>query len=179
MNISDNIRSIEQSPAGWVICRVNTYTVQIQKADPDRVYNVPGQPGMVYNYLEDAYAKVNPAGYVITGVAGEMWPVGAWALHKYDIAPEQVTPEPQAVSTKPVDMLYAAVQIPAEIPFAVEADYGEKVLLHGNAAGIPHGAGDWVLVPAVQDAQGNRHPDFSDPGRIINGTVFETLYSIC
>ena len=175
MNISENIRYIEQDAAAWTIVRGRIYTVQLQTADPARVYNVPGRPGVVYNQFEDSYAEVNPEGYVVTGVAGEMWPIGAGALRKYDIAPEQITAEPQPVSTKPIDAVYAAIRIPLETAFTVEADYGVKVILNGNKPGIPHGAGDWVLVNAAETADGYA-PDFSDAGRIINGTVFDTLY---
>lgn len=175
MNISENIRWIMSDTAGWKLYTNRSYTAKIQKGDPDRIYNVPDQPGVVYNFFEDAYEKVSASNYVVTGAAGEMWPIGAGALPKYDIAPSAITSEPQSVNTIELDTVYAAIRIPVDTQFTLETDYGEKAILNGNHAHIDHAEGDYVLVTAKY-ADGRYRPDFTDCGRIVNGTIFNTLY---
>ena len=58
MKISDNIRWILENGAEWTLFTNRSYPAKIQLADPQQIYNVPGQPGVVYNILEDAYEKV-------------------------------------------------------------------------------------------------------------------------
>ncbi len=48
-------------------------------------------------------------------------------------------------------------------------------ILHGNRPTLDHGEGDYILVAAKQ-VDGTYLPDFSDSGRIVNGTIFDTLY---
>ena len=97
MNISTNISYILKPDIKWLLFTNRSYTAKIQKADKNRLYNTD-QPGIVYNILEDSYAPVG-TGYVVTGVAGEMWPIGESALSKYDISKENITSEPQDVQT--------------------------------------------------------------------------------
>ncbi len=175
MQISENIRWITEQPSKWKLYRNRSYRAKIQLANPQQIYNVPEQPGVVYNFLEDAYEKVGETGYVVTGAAGEMWPIGEKAVGKYRILPEDITNEPQEVETVELDTVYAAIRIPAEMPFTLETDYGEKALLRGNRPEIGHSAGDYVMVPAVL-CGGVYQPDFQDSGRIINGAIFERLY---
>lgn len=176
MQISENIRWITEPGAEWTPVRNRSYRAQIQTADPARVYNVPGRPGVVYNVLEDSYEKVGAEGYVITGAAGEMWPIGTGALRKYRISPEAVTDTPQPVDTVELETVYAAIRIPADTAFTLEVDYGEKAVLKGNRPGIGHGAGDYVLVETKQAPDGTYQPDLSDSGRVINGGIFDILY---
>ena len=105
-----------------------------------------------------------------------MWPIDAGALRKYRIAPEEITAEPIEVDTVELDTVYAAIQIPKDIPFTLEADYGEKTLLHGNRSGIPNGEGDYILVLARSSSDDKFVPDFADSGRIVNGAIFNKLY---
>ena len=174
MTISNHIQWITSSK-DWNLYTNRSYRAKIQKADHDHIYNVPGKPGVVYNYLEDSCEPVGSA-YVVTGVAGEMWPIGEGALRKYHISPEEITAEPTEVDTVELDTVYAAIRIPKDIAFTLEADYGEKALLHGNRAGVPHGEGDYVLVPAKPSPNGKFVPDFEDSGRIVNGAIFDKLY---
>ena len=174
MNISNNIQWIIES-SDWSLYTNRSYRAKIQKADPNRIYNVPGQPGVVYNCLEDSYESVGSQ-YVVTGVAGEMWPIGEGALRKYRITAEDITAEPTEVDTVELDTIYAAIRIPLETKFTLEVDYGEKALLHGNRDGIPHSDGDYVLIPAKMSPDGKFVPDFDDSGRIVNGTIFDKLY---
>ena len=155
--------------------RNRSYQARIQKADPGREYNVKGRCGVVYNFLEDAYEEVDGTGYVVTGLLGEMWPVGRGAVKKYGIAPEDITFEPVTVYTAELDTVYAAIMIPAGTEFTLEVNYGRKALLCGNRKGISHGEGDYVVTAAVLSG-GIYRPDFEDSGRIVNGSIFERLY---
>lgn len=174
MNISTNISYILKPDIKWLLFTNRSYTAKIQKADKNRLYNTD-QPGIVYNILEDSYAPVG-TGYVVTGVAGEMWTIGESALSKYDISKENITSEPQDVQTKETGTIMAGVQIPVNITFQLQTDYGEKVWLNGNRNGIDHGTGDWVLVSTKKTESGLLVPDFTDSGRVINGAIMEKLY---
>lgn len=175
MNISENIRWITSGPALWRFYTNRSYRAKIQTADSQRVYNVADTPGVVYNCLEDAYEKVGDSGYVITGIAGEMWPIGEKAVKKYNVDPDIIKAEPMEVDTVELDTVYAAIMIPSDTMFTLEVDYGEKAVLRGNRLGIDHGDGDYVLV-AAKFENGIYIPDFDDSGRIINGAIFEKLY---
>ena len=175
MNISENIRWITSGPALWNFYTNRSYRAKIQTADSQRVYNVADTPGVVYNCLEDAYEKVGDSGYVITGIAGEMWPIGEKAVKKYNVDPKNITTEPMEVDTVELDTVYAAIMIPSGTQFTLETDYGEKAVLKGNRSGIDHGDGDYVLV-MTKMINGVYIPDFDDSGRIINGVIFEKLY---
>ncbi|MBQ8079866.1 MAG: hypothetical protein IJ236_07930 [Oscillospiraceae bacterium] len=175
MNISENIRWITGTNEGWALYTNRSYRARIQKADPDRIYNVPDTPGVVYNILDDSYEKVGSTGYVVTGAAGEMWPIGEGALRKYKVSPEEITSDPMPVDTVELDTVFAGIRIPVETTFTLEVDYGEKALLKGNRPDIAHGDGDYVLV-AAKLCDGRYVPDFTDSGRVVNGAIFDILY---
>lgn len=175
MNITENISFITAEPEEWELFRNRPYMAQIQKADPERIYNVPNQKGVVYNQFEDACEKVNSGNYIITGAAGEMWPISAKNLPKYKINPEDITFEPQSVMTVETGTVLAGIRIPLETEFMLQVDYGEKSWLKGNCPGIEHGEGDWILVN-TQFIDGKYVPDFSDSGRIVNGSIFDRIY---
>ena len=94
MNISENIQWITNNSTEWRFYTNKSYRAKIQTADSKQVYNVVGQPGIVYNCLEDAYEKVNDTGYVVTGIVGEMWPISEKAIQKYRVSPERITAKP-------------------------------------------------------------------------------------
>ena len=178
MKISKNILYITEPAASgeWQLYVNKSYTAQIQKGRSDRVYNVPGKKGVVYNILEDSFEPVNDDCYIVTGAAGEKWPISAQALRKYDIRPEDITDEPQEVKTIPnKDAVLAGILIPADIQFTLQVDYGECAELKGNRPGIGHADGDRVLVAAKKTENGYV-PDFDDCGRIVNGEIFGILY---
>lgn len=175
MNITENIRYITENPEKWKLFTNRSYMARIQKADPERVYNVRNQKGVVYNQFEDAYEKVNGGNYIITGVAGEMWPISAKNLPKYKINPEDITSETQSVMTVETETVLAGIRIPVGIEFMLEVDYGEKSWLKGNRPDTEHGRGDWILVN-TKLIGGKYVPDFSDSGRIVNGSIFEMIY---
>ena len=174
MVISENIQYIRTSNK-WAFFENKSYCAKIQKGHADTVYNVPERMGIVYNILEDSFEPVNDSCYIVTGAAGEMWPISEKALKKYDIAPEKITDLPQEVRTIPTDTVFAGIRIPAQTAFTLEVDYGEKCVLRGNREGIGHDAGDWILVAAKQ-VNGEYVPDFEDAGRIVNGEIFSVLY---
>ena len=175
MKISDNIHYILTSD-NWSLFTNKCCRVSIQKGHISAIYNVPEKPGIVYNYLEDCFEPINDSCYVITGIAGEMWPVSLLAISKYKISADQITDEPQEVYTVPTGTVYAGICIPSSIPFTLEVDYGQTCILKGNRKGIGHSSGDWILLPAKLSA-GRYLPDFQDAGRIINGTIFNQLYA--
>ena len=175
MNISKNIQWITNNPTQWKLYTNRSYRAKIQIADSQRVYNVADKPGVVYNCLEDAYENVSDTGYVVTGIAGEMWPIGEKAVKKYNVNPANITAEPMEIDTVELDTVYAAIRIPTETQFTLEVDYGEKAVLRGNRSGMEHGNGDYVLV-MTKLVDGEYYPDFDDSGRIINGTIFNRLY---
>ena len=104
-----------------------------------------------------------------------MWPIGANAITKYNIAVEDISFEPIDVTTSELETVYAAIRIPTGTEFTLVTDYGRKALLRGNREGIGHGEGDHILVTAVMK-NGVYVPNFNDSGRIINGTIFDRLY---
>ena len=175
MKISKNIQYILDDNSLWSLYTNKSYRAKIQKADKTKTYNVEGKPGIVYNVFEDSYAEVNEGGLVVTGVAGEMWPIGESALKKYNVSIEQLSFEPIEVDTVETGDILCGVQIPVETEFILETDYGVKVILNGNRPEIEHGNGDFVLVSAKSE-NGRYVPDFSDSGRIVNGTIFDMLY---
>ena len=175
MNISENIRYILDDNDLWQTFTNKSYRAKVQKADKNRVYNAEGKPGVVYNIFEDSYAEVNENGLIVTGVAGEMWPIGEGALKKYHVTLEQLSYEPLEVDTVETGAVFCGVRIPKDVEFTLETDYGVKVTLKGNRRDIEHGEGDYVLVSAKLE-NGRYIPDFTDSGRIVNGTVFDKLY---
>ncbi|SEL35736.1 hypothetical protein [Ruminococcus albus] len=175
MNISDNIRWITSDFTLWKFYTNRSYRAKIQCADLKRIYNVPGKAGVVYNCLEDSFEKVGENGYVVTGILGEMWPIGEKAVKKYNVDPKNITAEPMEVDTVELDTVYAAIRIPSATQFTLEVDYGEKAVLRGNRPGIGHGDGDYILI-ATKIVDGEYVTDFNDSGRIINGSIFDKLY---
>lgn len=175
MNISKNIRYILTDNNLWSPYTNKSYRAKIQKADKTRIYNAEGKPGFVYNVFEDSYAEVNEDGLIVTGVAGEMWPIGESSLKKYNVSIDQLSFEPIEVDTVETGDVFCGVQIPVKTEFTLETDYGIKVMLKGNRPGIEHGNGDIVLVSARTE-NGRYIPDFSDSGRIVNGAIFDKLY---
>ena len=175
MEISENIRHILDPSAEWKLYKNRSYRAGIQTADKDSIYNVPDRPGVVYNFLEESYENVAENGYVITGILGEMWPVGAATLKKYDVRPEDITDTTVYVNTVELDTVYAAVMIPKDVQFTLRTDYGEKALLNGNRPCIDHHEGDYIVV-AAKLVNSVYVPDTDDCGRIVNGAVFSRLY---
>lgn len=169
----DEVRKLLLHMSDWKPVRNNIYTVTIQKGYADKVYNIPGKPGYVYNTLEDAEEAVKDGDYIVTGVKGEMYPIKEENLGKYDVKKDAVTDEPKEVTTKQTDEIWAYVRIPAGIRFTVTTARGE---LKGNRSGVEHGSGDCILVK-TRLIGGQRVPDMTKPGWIVNGAVFSVLYT--
>lgn len=177
MNISEEIKYILDENTVWSLYKNKSYKAKIQKADKIRVYNVPDRPGVVYNHLEDSYAEVTEGGFVVTGIAGEMWPIGEGSLKKYGVTADELSFEPKEVNTIETDDVFCGVMIPKGTKFELETDYGQKVILNGNRTGIDHGKGDYIIIEAKHE-NGRYYPDFSKSGRIVNGAVFDKIYRL-
>ena len=175
MIVSPNIRRLLDDNAGWSLYRNRSVTVRLQKADPQTVYNVPGRPGVVYNFPEDAYADVDENGAVVIGLLGEMWPVPASVLPKYGVTPDRLGDRPIRSTTRETDEVFCALQVPDETVFTLTVSGSIQTVLTGNRPGIGHGGGDYLLVLAKSE-NGRYVPDFSRSGRIVNGTIFDRLY---
>lgn len=148
----------------WKVYYRNIYDVKIEKAFSDKIYNVLGRAGIVYNFLEDSYESVKGADYVVTGILGEMWPITKESLCGYDIRADEITDKPITVKTKKRDTQYFAIRVPKECKFIVVLEQmGE---LKGNQNMIEHGDGDYILCTSLE----------KEDYRIINGQVFHKMY---
>lgn len=150
----------------WQAFQRKPYQVQIQKALPDKIYNVSEKPGVVYNILEDCEESIAEADYVVTGLMGEMWPISRKDLCGYEVDETAIDETPKPVYTKSGDRTYYGVKIPLEADFFVETSkYGK---LRGNAKPdkIPHGEGDYIICSSFAEG------DF----RIVNGQIFDKMY---
>ena len=175
MNVSKSIQYILTDNCIWSLYINKSYKAKIQKGNKAKTYNVEGKPGIVYNIFEDSYAEVNEEVLVVTGVSGEMWPIGESAIKKYNVSVDELSFEPIEVDTVETGIVFCGVQIPVETEFTLETDYGIKVILKGNRPEIEHGKGDFVIVSAKKEK--DRYvPDFSESGRIVNGAIFDKLY---
>ena len=111
----------------------------------------------------------------MTGVSGEMWPIPVSAVSKYDINPEYINEVPVKVRTIETGDIFMGMRIPESEKFWLEVNYGKKSVLNGNADGIEHADGDYILIRAKYEG-GRYCPDFNDSGKIINGKIFSCLY---
>lgn len=150
----------------WFACQRKKYAVSIQKAVRDKEYNVPGRPGYLYNCLEDSVESLESADYIVTGLLGEMWPITEKNLASYDVEGITLSEEPKQVFTKAATMIHYALQIPVEVPFAVEVSWCGKLNGNARAEEIPHGTGDYLVCTTPEEG------DY----RIVNGAVFKKMY---
>jgi hypothetical protein len=158
------IEEITFNSESWKVYYRNSYDVKIEKAFSDKIYNVPGRAGVIYNFLEDSYEPVKGADYVVTGILGEMWPITKESLCGYDIKANEITDNPITVKTMKRETPYFAIRIPKECKFSVVLEQmGE---LKGNRDMIEHGKGDYILCTSFE----------KEDYRIINGQVFDKMY---
>lgn len=146
-------------------CRRKKYEVQIQRVVKGTEYNVPGQTDVVYNFLEQCYESTLDADYIVTGTMGEMWPICSDALAGYEIDDEKrIEIYPKKYESKSRDEVYYYIQIDVNQQFELTLSSG--AVLHGNAEGVEHDAGDYVVFTSMEKK------DY----RIINGVVFSRTY---
>lgn len=159
---------VVENKSNWQKWRKRIYSVKIQKAVKDKIYNVPGKKGVIYNFLEDCEQSLENAAYIVTGLAGEIWPITEKDLSSYDVNPEEIGIEPKEFYTRPNGKEYFGIQIPAEILFSVETKHFG--VLHGNARvnEISHGEGDYILCTSFE----------SENFRIVNGHIFDKMYEL-
>ena len=166
--INEGYKAILENKENWQKWRKRIYPVKIQKAVKDKIYNVPGKAGVTYNFLEDCEQSLENAAYIVTGLAGEIWPITEKDLASYEVNPEDIGIEPKEFYTKPNGKEYFGIKIPADVTFSVETKHFG--VLNGNANGhkIPHGTGDYILCTSFD----------SENFRIVNGHVFDKMYEL-
>lgn len=152
--------------SNWSVWKRRAYPVKIEIAVADKVYNIPGKKGFIYNHLEKCEQSVDNADYVITGLLGEKWPIMAETLENYEAVPEEITTEPKEFYTKVNNKDYYAIQIPAEISFTVQTRHFG--ILNGNVARISHRLGDYIVCTSFKE----------ENYRIVNGDIFERMYEL-
>lgn len=161
-------KNVIENKANWQKWRKRIYPVKIQKAIKDKIYNVPGKAGVTYNFLEACEQSLENAAYIVTGLAGEIWPITEKDLDSYDAKPEDIGIEPKEFYTRPNGKIYFGIQIPVQTLFSLETKYFG--VLHGNANAyeISHGKGDYILCTSFD----------SGNFRIVNGHIFDKMYEL-
>lgn len=134
----------------------SSYDVTIEKVAPGT---------KVHNKLENSdYVTDENRCFVVTGTAGEQWPVNGDKLRsKYGLDPDTVeTGNPTVAHVDGgSDGIWA---IPVGGKHKIETSWGD--VLETNAAGVEHGDGDYIV---------SNTPDFSDAW-VVNGAVFGNTY---
>lgn len=157
-----------ENNANWQKWRKRVYSVKIQKAIKDNIYNVPGKKGVTYNFLEDCEQSLENAEYIVTGLAGEIWPITEKDLASYDARPEDIDIEPKEFYTRPNGNEYYGIKIPVQTLFSVETKHFGVLYGNANADVIPHGEGDYILCTSLD----------SENFRIVNGHIFDKMYEL-
>ena len=134
----------------------SSYDVTIEKVKPGT---------KVHNKLENSdYVTDDDRCFVVTGTAGEQWPVNGDKLKsKYGLDPDSVKDgEPTTAHVNGGnDGIWA---VPVTGSHKIETSWGD--VLETNAAGVEHGDGDYIV---------SNSPDFSDTW-VVNGAVFGNTY---
>lgn len=136
----------------------NTYKVHVEKVEPGTE---------CYNYLEDnEYTTDNDRCFIITGTAGEQWPINGDKLKsKYGIDPDSIDVGERidASVNGGGNEIYA---VKASNQVLIETAWGDTLMANRN--GIPHGSGDMIV---------STSPDFTGDVWVVNGEVFEGTYA--
>lgn len=134
----------------------------------------------VYNQLEDVHYTAQPNGIdvILKGTAGEEWvtklskvlttytkPDGS-ELTEADFLPDTFIDLKTKSSTG-----YYAMFIPVKLKVTVKTSWGD--VLHANRDGIPHGAGDYLVMSTNEDGEPNFHDIW-----IVNGEIFPNTYDM-
>lgn len=134
----------------------SSYDVTIEKVAPGT---------KVHNKLENSdYVTDENRCFVVTGTAGEQWPVNGDKLKsKYGLDPDTIETGNSTVAhvNGGNDGIWA---IPVGGKHKIETSWGD--VLETNAAGVEHGDGDYIV---------SNTPDFSDAW-VVNGAVFGNTY---
>ena len=134
----------------------SSYDVKIEKVAPGT---------KVHNKLENSdYVTDDERCFVVTGTAGEQWPVNGDKLKsKYGLNPESIKDGESTTAhvNGGSDGIWA---VPVTGNHKIETSWGD--VLETNAAGVEHGAGDYIV---------SNSPDFSDTW-VVNGAVFGNTY---
>ena len=198
-------------------CRKSKYNVQIELACYKIDENHPLLPGFFEkeferdgkivkyavktgtNELEKNTWTTNPdRPYVITGTAGERWPVKPSNLTAYEVNPEDITTVPLTVSTKdPSDQEFlVATNIPLDQQIKVISKWAyrddgtidETQVLTSNTEDsiISHANGDYIVAKHIdgkpeymeltEELRNTKEAATLYSPRIINGSIMETTY---
>lgn len=134
----------------------SSYDVKIEKVAPGT---------KVHNKLENSdYVTDDERCFVVTGTAGEQWPVNGDKLKsKYGLNPESIKDGESTTAhvNGGSDGIWA---VPVTGNHKIETSWGD--VLETNAAGVKHGDGDYIV---------SNSPDFSDTW-VVNGAVFGNTY---
>lgn len=134
----------------------SSYDVKIEKVAPGT---------KVHNKLENSdYVTDDERCFVVTGTAGEQWPVNGDKLKsKYGLNPESIKDGESTTAhvNGGSDGIWA---VPVTGNHKIETSWGD--VLETNAAGVEHGDGDYIV---------SNSPDFSDTW-VVNGAVFGNTY---
>ena len=134
----------------------SSYDAKIEKVEPGT---------KVHNKLENSdYVTDENRCFVVTGTAGEQWPVNGDKLKsKYGLDPESIKDGESTTAhvNGGSDGIWA---VPVTGNHKIETSWGD--VLETNAAGVEHGDGDYIV---------SNSPDFSDTW-VVNGAVFGNTY---
>lgn len=135
----------------------------------------------IYNNLEDAHEPVKADGYVITGTAGEQWCIKEKNLPKYGVTADEIPPEGMDVMTQPDGKIMIAIPTSKEMQGAVETDWASLKLNAPETQDgqpIPHGDGDYILIPTVFNKETKTVEIDRECGdaRVVNGSIMDVLY---
>lgn len=148
------------------LCKKKKYQVEIQKADSNKVYNVPDSPGEIYNLFEEVTYHVEEGEFVITGTAGEMWVISKNHLERtYDIHINDIGDIPIKVWTKSSDVEYEFMRVEPRYQGIVNISIDRVLVV--NSDKVDHGKGD-VLIRSINSN------DFWS----VNGIIFENTFDI-
>ena len=193
----------KELPQGFEWCRKSKYEVQIELACYPLTNELTLQEGFIekefeengvktkyavkegFNILEQNSWVTSPQRpYVITGTAGERWPVKLSNLSAYDVDPSTIRIEPITVSTKdPSEQEFlVALNIPetttAEvIPSWAFKDNGtidetQIMIANSPSSMISHNQGDFIIAKHIEG-----QPDYLElPEEIRNTKESAILY---
>ena len=134
----------------------SSYDVKIEKVAPGT---------KVHNKLENSdYMTDDERCFVVTGTAGEQWPVNGDKLKsKYGLNPESIK-DGESTTAHVNGGSDGIWTVPVTGNHKIETSWGD--VLETNAAGVEHGDGDYIV---------SNSPDFSDTW-VVNGAVFGNTY---
>ena len=164
---------LAQTQEQWFLTGKKEYTIEGMMVSKDTPFHNP---------LEnvDYVAKDDGISVVLKGTYGEQWITKLEKVLKTytredgsALTADDFTKKDSFVTlkTKAAPDTNFAMKIPAGTFVSVNTAWGD--VLHANAAGVPHGEGDYLVCRAGEDGK----PDLSDVW-VVNGTIFPDTYDM-